>query len=171
MFKFNSRSKNGFTLLETVIAMVILSAALVLLSTSWGGAFMRVTKAQRSFEVSSLLERKMTEIDLEYRGKRLEEIPETKEGEFDGVENYTWKMTSKKLELPDISGSLTARDGGADQMTMTIIKQMTEAMSKSIKEVTVSVIYTKAKKPLEFSVTTYFVDYDKELPLGIPGGG
>lgn len=171
MSKSNSPSPKGFTLLETVIAMVILSAALVLLSNSWGGAFMRITKAQRSFEVASLLERKMTEIDLEYRGKSLDEIPESKEGEFEGSEDYHWKMTSKKLELPDISGALAGRDGGADQMTMTIIKQMTEALSKSIKEVTVTVIYTKFKKSTKHSVTTYFVDYNKEIPLGVPGGG
>lgn len=171
MLKHNYSLKGGFTLIETVIAMVILAAALVLLSTAWSGAYMRVTKAQRSFEVASLLERKMTEIDLEYRGKPLESIPESKEGDFEGVENYAWKMASKKLELPDISGSMTAREGGADQMTMMIVKQLTEAMAKSIKEVTVTVIFKKGKKPQEFSVTTYFVDYDKEVPMGIPGGG
>jgi general secretion pathway protein I len=171
MLKPSNWNPQGFTLLETVIAMVIMSAALVLLSNSWGGAFMRITKAQRSFEVSSLLERKMTEIDLEYRGKSLDEIPESKEGDFEGTEEYHWKMTSKKLELPDISGALAGRQGGADQLSMTIIKQMTEALSKSIKEVTVTVTYTKFKKSSAYSVTTYFVDYNKEIPLGVPGGG
>lgn len=165
-----SNSQKGFTLLETVIAMVILAGALVILSSSWSASFMRVKKAQRYFEASTLLERKMTEIDLQFRGKSLDSIPDSKEGEFDGVDDYTWKMTAKKLEIPDFSSSLASRDGGVDEMTMSIIKQLTEAMSKSVKEVTVTVIYTKAKKPIEYSVTTYFVDYNKEIPLGMPGG-
>lgn len=160
----------GFTLLETLIAMVILASALMLLTNSWGAAGVRVRKTQRNFEISSLLERKMTEIDLEYRGKPVDSIPESKDGTFDGIDDYTWKMTSKKLEVPDISPTLTSRDGGADQMLMMVVKQMTEAISKAIKEVTVTIVYTGAKKPLEYSVTTYFVDYDKEVPLGVPGG-
>jgi general secretion pathway protein I len=167
MYKFNK----GFTILEVVIAMIILAGALTVLTSSWGGAFMRVKKAQRYFEASSLLERKMVEVDLEFRGKPLESIPESKEGQFDGVDDFTWKMTSKKLEIPDFSGTLSAREGGVDEMTMTIVKQMTEAISKSIKEVTVTVLYNVGKKPTEYSVTTYFVDYNKEIPLGIPGGG
>jgi general secretion pathway protein I len=154
-----------------MIAIVILSAALMLLSNSWSGSFMRIRKTQQSFEVSVLLERKMTEIDMEYRGKSLDEIPETKEGTFDGIEDFSWKMSSKKLEIPDISSTMSAQEGGADQMLMTVIKQMTEALSKTIKEVTVTVIYSKGPKPIEYSVTTYFVDYNKEIPLGIPGGG
>ena len=169
MLKLNKTK--GFTILEVVIAMIILSGALIVLTSSWGGAFMRVKKAQRYFEASSLLERKMVEIDLEFRGKPLDSIPENKEGDFEGVDDYSWKMSSKKLEFPDFSSTLASRDGGVDEMTMMIIKQMTEAMSKSIKEVTVTVLYKVGKKPTEYSVTTYFVDYNKDLPLGMPGGG
>lgn len=160
----------GFTLLETMIAIAILASALILLINSWSASTLRLRKTQTAFEVSTLLERKMTEVEIEYGGKSLDEIPDEKEGEFDGVDNYSWKLSSKKLEIPDISSALTAQEGGADQMMMTVIKQMTEALSKGIKEVTVTVIFTGGEKPLEYSVTTYFVDFNKELPLGIPGG-
>ena len=83
--------KNGFTLIETVIAMVILSSGLLLLANSWSGSFMRVRKTQLSTEVSALLERKMTEVEMEYTGKPLESIPEEKEDDF-GSEyaQYSW---------------------------------------------------------------------------------
>jgi len=170
MISQHRSNSTGFTLLETLIAMVILAAAMILLTNSWAGSFMRVRKTQTAFETSVLLERKMAEIDIEFRGKSLDEIPAEKEGTFEGADDFAWKMTSKKLEIPDISSTMTAKDGGADQMLLTVIKQMTEALSKTIKEVTVTVIYKKGKKPLEYSVTTYFVDYNKEIPLGIPGG-
>lgn len=166
-----NNQKSGFTLIETLLAMVILSSALLLLTSSWSGATLRVKKTQQRFEVAALLERKMSEIELEYRGKSLDEIPEEKSEDF-GSEypQYSWKMASKKLEIPDISSTLSSKDGGADEFLMSLIKQLTEGLSKAIKEVTVTVIFNNGKKPQEYSVTTYFVDYDREFALGIPGG-
>lgn len=163
--------KNGFTLIETVIAMVILSSGIMLLANSWSGSFMRVRKTQLSTEVTALLERKMTEIELEYSGKPLDSIPEETEDDFGSeYSQYSWKMTSKEFEVPDISATLTAQAGGADEMALTVMKTLTEHLGKSIKEVKVTVIYKGAKKPMEFSATQYFVDYDKELPLpSMPG--
>lgn len=164
----------GFTLLETLLAVVILSSAILLLANSWSGSFLRVRKTQRSFEIAELLERKMVEVESKYRGKSLEEIPEEEGPETfgEGFEKYKWKIKSKKLEIPDISSSMTAKEGGANQFMMTVVKQLTEGLSKSIKEVTVSVILEDPafKKPLEYSVTTYFVDHDKEIQMGVPQG-
>lgn len=159
----------GFTLLETLIAMVMLSAGIILLANSWGGSFMRVRKTQLSTEVAALLERKMVEIQMEYRDKPLDSIDDEKSDDF-GSEypDFSWRMNSKAFEVPDLAASLTARDGGANQTLIMIIKQMTEHLSKSIREVKVTVIYKKGKKPMEFSATTYFVDYNRQLPM--PGG-
>lgn len=160
-------NKKGFTLIETVIAMVILSAGIILLANTWGGSFMRVRKTQLSTEVASLLQRKIVELQIEYRDKPLESIPEEKQDDFGSdYPQYSWKMTAKKMDLPDLSAALTAKDGGADQMLITLIKQLSEHIGNSVKEVKVSIIYKGAKKPLEFSATTYFVDYEKELPIG-----
>lgn len=154
------------------MAMVILSSGLLLLANSWSGSFNRVRKTQLSTEVTALLERKMVEIEMEFQGKALDSIPEEKEDDF-GAEypQYSWKMESKEFEVPDISATLTAQPGGADELTLTVMKTLGEHLSKSIKEVKVTVIYKGAKKPLKFSATQYFIDYDKEVPLpSIPGG-
>lgn len=163
------RNKKGFTLFETLLAVVILASALMLLTNSWSSSFLRVRKTQQQFEVAALLERKMTEIEIEYRGKPLDDIPEEK-GEDFGSEypQYSWRLTSQKLELPDISSTLSSRDGGVDEFTQTMIKTLTETISKSVKEVTVTVIYNAQPKPLEYSITTYFVDYNKDVNIGVP---
>lgn len=160
----------GFTLVETVLAMVILSTALVLLANSWGGAFSRVKKTQLNFEVAALLERKMTELQIEYRGKPLDSIPEDRAEDF-GSEyaQYTWKMKSKELELPDLTPLMGGTEG-VDQMVQQFIKQFADNLQKSIKEVRLTVIYKAPNgKNLEFSITSYFVDYDKNLSFA--GGG
>jgi general secretion pathway protein I len=80
-------------------------------------------------------------------------------------------MTSKEFEVPDISTTLTAQAGGANELALTMMKTLTEHLSKSIKEVKVTIVYKTGKKPLEYSATQYFVDYDKQLPMpGVPGG-
>jgi general secretion pathway protein I len=164
------RKRNGFTLIETLIAMVILSSSLVLLAQTWGSSFLKVRKTQVAYEVGALLERKMAEIELEYRGKPLDSIPDEKAEDF-GSEypQYSWKLKSKKLEFPDLSPLMQAKEGGADPMVTSLVKQLGEHLSKSIKEVTVTVVVKGGKKNQEFSVTTYFVDYDQ--PIAVSGAG
>ena len=161
----------GFTLLEVLIAMALLTVALVLLANSWSAAFARVEKTQISFELATHLERKMNEFERKYKGKPLSEIQDEESGDFgDEDTKYAWKMSSKKFNFPDIASTLAAREGGVDTMTMTVIKQMTDQISKSVKEVTVTIIYKHKKKNLEATATTYYIDYDKGMNLGLPGG-
>ncbi|PWU17237.1 MAG: general secretion pathway protein GspI [Bdellovibrio sp.] len=150
--------------------MAIMASGLILLVNTWGGSFVRLDRTQRAFEAAELLNRKMIEYEIKYRGRPLEEIKDEEDGKFDGYPEYTWEMSSKKMEFPDLASTLTSREGGADAITLNAIKQLTDAISKSIKEVTVTVNYTrKGKKPQTFSVTTYFVDYNKSASLGVPG--
>jgi general secretion pathway protein I len=160
--------KTGFTLIETLLAMGIISAAVVLLSSAWSGSFASIRKSKIHYDVSILLQRKVSELELEYSGKPLTEIPEELEEDFGkDFPDFRWKMTSKQLELPDMSAALTGRDEGANEMLITLIKQVFELLGKSIKEVKVSVFVKDNKKEKEYSVVTYFVDYDQPLP--IPG--
>ncbi len=167
---------NGFSLLETLLAMVILSSGLLVLANSWSGSHLRIRKTKITTEIAALLERKITEIELEWKDKPLDSIPESKEEDF-GKEysQYSWKMESRELKLPDLSGMLTGKDGGANENLIMLIKALTEHLSKTVKEVKVTVFFKgnrRLKKPLAFSVTTYFVDYNKEIQVpGLMGGG
>lgn len=149
---------------------MVMAAGLFILTNSWSGTYSRLRKTQIQVQIAALLERKVTEIEREYKGKSLESIPEEKEDNFGSeLPLYSWKMTSRKLEIPDISASLTAQEGGADPTLMQIMKLFTEHLSKSIKEIKVTVIYTEGKKPITADVTIYMIDYDRPLP--VPGAG
>lgn len=171
--KFNN-SYRGFTLVEVMIAMIILSTAIILLSQSWSSSFAKINKTQKIFEFSALLERKMTEIQLKYAGKAVDAIPEEEAGDFgDTNPDYTWKLASKPMEMPDLSSTLMAKDGGVDETMMSLMKQLMEGLGKAVKEVTLTVSYKPktAKKSTEYSITTYFVDYDKDINFSMPGMG
>lgn len=165
------QNDRGFTLIETVLAMSIMASGLMLLVQTWGGSFVRMNRAQSAFEITALLERKMLDYELKYRGRSLEEIPESEEGDFEGYPQYVWAMDSKALEFPNLASALYSKDGGVDQMTASLIQNFSETLGKSIKEVTVALTYTApGKTPITYKVTTYFVDYEKSLSLGMPGG-
>lgn len=160
----------GFSLVEVMIAMFILMSGVILLVNSWGSSYRKLKKTQTQFEMAALIERKMVEIELEYKGKPLDSVPEDLEDDFgDEYPQYTWKMESKDLEIPDLTSLFTSADGGASSELLDIVKRLTDQLSKSIKEVKVTVIYKSKPKDVSYSVTTYFVDYDRNL--GLPGGG
>lgn len=169
------KNSAGFTLIEVILAMMIMASGLLVLSNSWSGTYTRLRKTQVQVQLAALLERKVIEIEKEYKGKPIDSIPDEKEDSFGSdLPEYSWKMTSQKLELPDISpilqGGDSASDTGGTKMDLvTMMKMFTEHLNKSIREVKIEVIYKDAKKPITVDVVIYMIDYDKPLPMG--GGG
>jgi general secretion pathway protein I len=162
-----SKATAGFTLIETLLAVVILSSGILLLTSSWSGSFARMRKTQLNQEVAALLERKMAEIELEYRGKPLEGIPDEKEDAFgDEYPQYSWKMTSQDFKPPDLTAMMGGggNDGVPQEMSM-LANKLKEHLGKTIKEVKLTVIFTGGKRPVQYSIVTYFIDYNKQLSM------
>ena len=172
------KRSNGFTIIEVILAMMIMASGLLVLSNSWSGTYTRLRKTQVQVQMAALLERKIIEIEKEYKGKPIDSIPDEKEDTFGSeLPEYSWKMTSQKLELPDISPLLSATNGsdtgGTKLDLISIMKMFTEHLSKSIREVKIEIIYQDKKKPIRVDVVIYMIDYDKPLPMGgaAPAGG
>lgn len=160
----------GFTLLEVLLAIAILTGVIITVSQTWSGNFNRVRKITLSNNVATLLERKMTEIEAKFQKAPVSEIPEEEEGDFGAdLPNYSWKLKSQKFQMPDLSALLTSKDDGANEMLITMIKQLSEYVSKAVKEVTVSVLLKSGGKTTTYDATTYFVDWEQEIAM--PGGG
>ena len=165
-------SNSGFTLLEVLVALAILASGLVVLNSAWSGNTLRIRKVNLYQNVSTLLERKMVELEAKYKAKPFNEIPEEEEGDFgEDFPLYTWKLKTRDMEMPDLTGALTPPGEALDENLRLMIKTMTESISKSVKEVKVSVfVKHKGGKDVEFSLTTYFVNWSFDLGLGGAGG-
>lgn len=168
------RAKNsGFTLVEVLIAIFILAGGILMVTLSWSGTFNKMRKATLLSDVATLLERKMVETEAKYAGKDIKEIPEEEEGDFGSDHpQYRWKLESNELTFPDISAIIVGQNEGGDEMLLTMIKQMTEYLSKTIKEVKITVyVKTKAGREMEFAATQYFIDYNQDFAGALGGGG
>lgn len=160
--------KSGFTLLEVLVAVAILVGGIVVVSTAWSGNFLRVRKATLYSNVALLLERKINELDAEFKDKPLSEIVD-KDGDFGSeLSQYRWTLTTHEFQMPDLTQMILGKDGMKEDQFVSFIKQMQEFISKSIKEATVTIYVKSGKTEVPFSVTTYFVDYSQEMAL--PGG-
>jgi general secretion pathway protein I len=172
IFKFSfsiSKKSKGFSLFEVLIAMAIMASSAMLLYVAWAGNQMRVQKMTINNKSAIFLEQIIAELEIEY-GNKITELPDNKEGTFTEDSRFTWSMESKDFEMPDLSSLLVA-GGQGDEMMLTIIGKLTEHLNESIKEMKVTVKCTLGKKSVEYSATTFLVDYNRSIPLALPGGG
>jgi len=165
------KGARGFTLLEVLIALIIVAGTIIAAGSLWSGNFNRIRKANLQYDVATLLERKMVEIEAKYSTKPLTEIPESENGSF-GTDypSYSWTMVSRDLELPDMTAVLMAQQENTDETLISMIKQMTDFLSKAIKEVKVTIVVKRRGRELKYSATQYFLDYQKEFGGGAAGG-
>ena len=168
-------SQLGFTLMETLVAVMIMAGGLIVIGSSWSSNLMRIEKARINANMAALLERKMTELDLQYRGKPVTEIKEQDSGEFsEEYPGYRWEMRSKEFEMPNFTSALGGANADSSQAELLalIARTVTEYVKTTVKEVTVTVYYKSKRaksKEMQQSVATYFVDYTK--PVNVPGLG
>lgn len=165
----NLKNKKAFTLIEVVLAMMVMASGMFILTNSWAGTYNRLQKTKVQVELAALLERKIIELEREFKTQSLDAMKEEDSGDFGSeLDKYTWSMQSQKVEFPDLSGIIGGVGDNQNLDLVSIMKIFTEHLSKSVKEVKVTVTYKDQKKPITVDVVFYVIDYDKPLPL--PGG-
>ena len=167
--------EKGFTLLEVVIALGIMGTVMIVLTSSWTGNFRRVRKAKVQTQAVYLLQKKMTELEVFYRG-RINRLPKEKQkGSFEDkrFKKYTWEWEANEFKMPDIARLFVKQEGLVDETSLTVLKQMKKYLEDSIREVKVTLIYQASPKaqPIKYSIATVFVDYDVPIQLGFGGLG
>ncbi|OFZ79339.1 MAG: hypothetical protein A2583_00915 [Bdellovibrionales bacterium RIFOXYD1_FULL_53_11] len=162
----------GFTLLETVIALAIMTVAFSAILMVESASLSTAEKARRMNTVSMLAKNLMAETELKMEGKKFNELKEEEAGEFKApFEEYTWKRKIKEIKFPNLgvggSGKSGEGDdaGGMNAAAEKLAKLMATNLSKAVREVTVSVVWKKGGGEQSFSVSTYWVNLNHEFQL------
>jgi general secretion pathway protein I len=99
-----SRSQRGFTLVEVMIALAILFAALVMMLSRVTADTTATNRAKLLTAATGLARGKMLDLEEELAFKGFQDTEATMEGDFsdEGFPRYTWKAAIEKIELPPL---------------------------------------------------------------------
>lgn len=149
------KRNKGFTLLEIMVAMAILSISLVALLSFQGNTMITSGRAEKITEATMLARMRMGEIELELdKGLKKGEFPEekTEEGEFEEpFNNYKWKFSIKGVKLP---APVMGDEGSVENL---IGRQLTEEIAKTVREVKLEIIWSELGEEQSINVVTHIV--------------
>lgn len=158
-------TSKGLTLIEVLIAVAILVGGVVVISSSWSGTLLKIRKAKIYNEVHYLLQKKMAELEIEYKNTPVNEIPEEESGVFNKpYEKYTWQIKSQNMPLPNLKSLIQSQ--GTNEQSQSILGTALSQLTKAVKEVQITVRLPHKKYPLTYSLATYFVDYNIASKIG-----
>jgi len=174
----------GFTLLEVLIAMAILTVSLASIISVESGSINATDRAHQMNIVAMLAKNTMVNTEAKIEGKQFQEIPKEETGQFDApYDRYSWKVMVKELKFPSLADLGNFNSNGQDnhsgmgtnQITDTISRLMTSYMSNAIREVTVSIFWnrpgdtdsssTSTQKNPGYSVSMYWVNLNHAFNL------
>jgi general secretion pathway protein I len=174
--KFRTSDQSGFTLLEVLIAMAIMIMALSSILAIESGSINASARAKRMNIVAMLAKNQMIQTEYAIQGKAFDELEKEQTGNFEApYEEYSWKREIKEITFPSINpaaaaagaetGATSADDQSNSQTVETMAKLITNFLSKSIREVDVSVIWKRSGKEQTFTVGMYWVDLNHAFEL------
>ena len=162
--------KKGFSLIEVLVALLLVSGAAILTSNMWSRNFLYIRGSKIYDTASFLLDQKIAELENTYPDPS--QLPEDDAGDF-GIDypQHRWEMKSQPFDMPDLSSLIIEKSQGAgvDESTLLIVNNLKELIKNSVKEVKVTVFVQDKKRQRAFSVVTYFVNKEASLESAIPG--
>ena len=140
-----------------MVALSIVALSVLTITLSWSGNYGRIRKIKIYNDMAYLLETKMKEFELLYRGLPLEKIPKNLTGKFEKkYSKYIWTFQSQNFELPDLESLFLEQNTEIGEFDSLIFKQVKNLLTTSIKEIKLSVSTKIRKKEITQSVATYF---------------
>jgi prepilin-type N-terminal cleavage/methylation domain-containing protein len=157
---------NGFSLMEVMIAMAVLSIVLVAVFNTQSQAVRLSERADYINTAVNLAKARMDELEFEVSEKGFEYLLDKDAGEFenDAFRDYRWEYTSNNISIP-----LVSLDEEQDTVSdNSFLKMAQEMLEKSIKEVRLRVYFKEGRKEGNVELVTHFSTPD-QLPI-VTGG-
>jgi general secretion pathway protein I len=171
-------NESAFTLLETLIASAIMLIAFSSILMVESGSLDASTRARTMNIVAMLAKQALIDSEIALEGRDFTEVKTEETGSFpDPYQDYQWKREIKEIEFPSIdlaaadensesnnNPSSAPQNSNANMMNM-LGKLISKHLSKSIREVIVTVSWKKGGKPQSYSVSWYWVNLNNDFAL------
>lgn len=160
----------GFTLLEIMIALAILSLTLTSLYIA-EGATLRASRQAESVQTASLLARqkmaeKLIELRREISKDSMPDEQKNDEGAFDPpFDRYRWKLEVRKIGLPSFDPQ-TGSSGNVDPnapvqekippgVERAVFQVISKKLEESVREIRLTILWDDLEEERTFVVTTH----------------
>ena len=163
----------GFTLIEVMIAVGILAIGIGAILVAENNSLDVTIRAKRMTTVATLAKNTLIDAERELQGKTFDETKTESSGKFDTPYNeYSWERKIKKIEFPNVmnpaasggdDGAAKKDSGVVDPNIERVVKIATNYLSKSSRELTVTIKWVEKGEKQSFSVSQYWVDLNHEF--------
>jgi general secretion pathway protein I len=165
-----TRNSKGFTLVETMIALTIMCLSFAVVLMIQRNSINATSKAAHLTTISMLTKNLLIDTELKLKGKAFGEFKNDETGTFEEpFQEYEWKREVKEIEFPNLSMGAPAADGdkgggsddssnNQDALTDKLAKLVSAHLTKSLRQVTVSVKWKNGAGSAAYSASYYWVD-------------
>lgn len=191
---------SGFTLLEVMVAVALLSLGIVVLLQVQARSIQLAQQARNLSVATGLARAKLYDCEQDLRKKGFSIGDYHEEGRFEekGFENFYWECHAYKPELPvpdatDVASGLTSAGGSGDAMggsasalagagdaagigagmIAPVFSQMAQVVGEAIRELVVLVRWQEGEGWEQLQVTTHLVDKTgiQQMAAGLSAAG
>lgn len=155
--------QTGFTLLEIMVAVSILTMSLLVILDLHGTTLLKSGRAENVTQAVMLARLKLAEIQLDLEKDISKgEFPgdnKTMEGTFDEpYEKYKWEVAIRKVEIPVPPQPESSDEEGAGMdMMLSAFKTIAEQIGKAAREVRITVKWDELGEEQSISAATHIV--------------
>jgi type II secretion system protein I len=161
--KKRNRRQSGFTLLEVMIAVAIMTVAYAAILTSQSGSIHQTVKTKELNLAGWLAKNVITESEHMFEGKPFTELPKVETKAFAApYERFSWKREIKEMKFPELTQPQKEGQGIPESLRL-MVKNVTKFLNDSIREMVVTVNWKSGGGDRSLTLSTYLVDLNVEF--------